>query len=211
MQGLNLGARALVDGAPFTLPALQLQEAEAVGQALLQASEILQRTRHAAQHDPLTGLSNRALFDELLHHQMAGSARRRSRFAVVMLDLDDLKRINDGKGHAAGDAALRATARRILHTLRAADAAARWGGDEFAVLLDGADETQARSTALRLLEALAEPDGEYPEPIGASVGIALWPDAGLDATALMKAADAALYAAKRGGKGRLMLAPDSPP
>ncbi len=211
VQGLNIAARGLVEGGPFTLPSLQLQEAESVGQALLQASETLQRTRHAAQHDPLTGLSNRALFAELLSRQMAGSTRRGSRFALLMLDLDDLKRINDDKGHAAGDAALRATARRILHTLRAADAAARLGGDEFAVLLEGADEIQAKATALRLMEALAEPDGEYPEPLGASVGIALWPEAGRDATALMNAADAALYAAKRGGKGRLILAPDLSP
>lgn len=210
VQGLNLAAQALVEGAPFTLPVLQLQEAHAVGQALLQAAVILQRTRHAAQHDPLTGLSNRTLFGELLHHQMASSSRRRSRFAVLMLDLDGLKRINDGQGHAAGDSALRATARRILHTLRAADAAARLSGDEFAVLLEGADEAQARATALRLLDALAEPDEEYPEPIGASIGIALWPDAGRDSAALMNAADAALYAAKREGKGRVMVAPSVP-
>jgi diguanylate cyclase (GGDEF)-like protein len=210
VQGLNLAAQALVEGAPFTLPVLQLRETEAVGQALLQASMILQRARHAAQHDPLTGLSNRTLFAELLHHQLAGSARRRSRFALLMLDLDNLKRINDDQGHAAGDSALRATARRILHTLRAADAAARLGGDEFAVLLEGADEVQARATAHRLLQALSEPDDEYPEPVGASIGIALWPHAGRDSTSLMSAADAALYGAKRGGKGRLIFAPRMP-
>jgi diguanylate cyclase (GGDEF)-like protein len=210
VQGLNTAARALVDGKPFTLPALQLRETEAVGRALLQASATLQRARHAAQHDPLTGLSNRALFEELLQHQLAGATRRRTGFALLLLDLDDFKRINDERGHAAGDRALRATARRIHHCLRSADAAARLGGDEFAVVLDGADPAQAQAAGLRLLDALGEPDGDYPDAIGVSIGVALWPDAGRDATALMNAADAALYAAKRGGKGRMVFAPVEP-
>jgi len=86
------------------------------------------------------------------------------------------------------------------------DAEARLGGDEFAVLLDGADEAQARATALRLLQPQAEPDDECPAPIDASIGSSRWPDAGRDVASLMAAADAALYAAKRSGKGRLMLA-----
>lgn len=207
VDGLNDAAGALVDGRPVLLPRLQLVEAEAVGQALLKASAVLRDTRHAAQHDPLTGMSNRALFGDLLDRQLAGAARRHGTFAVLALDLDDLKRINDEEGHAVGDCALRATARRILHSTRAADAAARVGGDEFVVLLDDADEEQARHTAARLLVALADPDDEYPRALSASIGVATWPAAGRDAATLLGAADAALYAAKRSGKGHVRVAP----
>lgn len=206
VEGLNTAARALADGGPITLPALRLREADAVGEALLHASDILQQTRHAAQHDPLTGLSNRALFGELLNRQLAGAMRHNGRFAVLMLDLDGLKRINDEGGHAVGDDALRATARRILHTMRAADAAARLGGDEFAVLLDDVDEPQARAAAIRLLAALTTPDDGYPEPLSASIGVAVWPGSGAEAGEILNVADTALYAAKRSGKGRINVA-----
>lgn len=206
VQELNIAARALVDGDPVTLPALRLREADAVGAALLRASGILRQTRHAAHHDPLTGLCNRALFGELLNRQLAGASRHHGQFALVTLDLDGLKRINDEGGHAAGDRALRATARRILHTMRAADAAARLGGDEFAVLLDDVTEPQALAAAVRLRAALATPDEEYAEALSASIGVAMWPGSGVDANELLIAADTALYAAKRSGKGRISVA-----
>lgn len=210
VQNLNTAARALVDGASFTLPRLQLKEAESVGQALQQASEILQRTRHAALHDPLTGLSNRARFLDLLHQQLENTSLRQQPFAVMMLDLDGLKRINDEAGHVTGDQALKATAQRIRATLPADGTAARLGGDEFGLLLPSADRAQAHATALRLLTALAEPDDLYPHPIAVGIGVALWPSAGRDATALIEAADNALYAAKRDDNGHLAFAPALP-
>jgi len=126
-----------------------------------------------------------------------------------MLDLDRFKEVNDTLGHDAGDALLREVSRRLQETLRASDTVARLGGDEFAVLLPGADTESAVGTARKLLAALVEPVTlrEHAVVAGGSSGIALYPDHGADATTLLRQADVAMYAAKRGGTGYALYNP----
>jgi len=160
--------------------------------------------RHQAMHDPLTGLPNRALFNDRLEHALQRRQRTRGHVAVMIVDLDGFKNVNDSLGHLAGDALLVAVARRFTDTLRGFDTIARLGGDEFAILFDGLEATdQAARIAQRVLDALVRP---LPLPerevaIGASVGIALSDGDDTDAGRLLADADAAMYRAKREGKG----------
>ncbi|HWF35112.1 MAG TPA: EAL domain-containing protein [Solirubrobacteraceae bacterium] len=159
--------------------------------------------RHQAFHDSLTGLANRALFEDRLSHAVAMAERRRRPFSVLFFDLDDFKTINDSLGHARGDELLRATANRIRDILRISDTPARLGGDEFAVLIE-AGESEARVAARRILEALAAPfviDGRELR-ISASMGLALW-GAGTTVEELLRNADMAMYAAKSDGKAAI--------
>ncbi|MDP4302378.1 sensor domain-containing diguanylate cyclase [Leptothrix discophora] len=206
VRGLNDAALALGRGQPVRLPPLQLVEADAVGAAILQAARILDNARHLAHHDPLTGLSNRLLFDEMLRHHIADMARSGGTLAVLALDLDGFKAVNDQHGHPAGDRLLQAVAGRITHALRASDVAARLGGDEFMVLLAPASAEQARITAQRLLQALSEPYDGVPLPVSASIGVAVAEAGqGVDAAELALRADRALYDAKRQGKSRVVM------
>ncbi|HTZ09737.1 MAG TPA: EAL domain-containing protein, partial [Acidimicrobiales bacterium] len=160
--------------------------------------------RHQAMHDPLTGLPNRALFNDRLEHALSKRRRVAGHVAVMIVDLDGFKNVNDSLGHLAGDALLVAVARRFGDSLRGFDTIARLGGDEFAILFDGLDATeQAGPIAQRVLDALVRP---LPLPerevaIGASVGIALTDRSDVDAGRLLADADAAMYRAKREGKG----------
>ncbi len=161
--------------------------------------------RHQAFHDSLTGLANRALFEDRLSHALSIATRRRRAFAVLFLDLDDFKTINDSLGHARGDELLRAVAARIRGIVRPTDTAARLGGDEFAVLIEGVEgENGARIAARRILDALAFPfllDGRE-LCVTASMGLALWADAdGVED--LLRNADMAMYAAKADGKASI--------
>ena len=162
-----------------------------------------QELRHQAFHDALTGLANRALFEDRLAHALAGARRHDHPIAVLFLDLDDFKTINDSLGHAVGDELLRTVARRIAAEVRVTDTAARLGGDEFAVLLETMDEdTNADAIAARLLEALRAPIhiGGRELRVSASVGLARSDgDAGVED--LLRNADTAMYAAKDAGKG----------
>ena len=163
---------------------------------------------HQAFHDPLTGLANRALFrDRVTHaleHQGRGGAPRGEDVAIVYLDLDDFKQVNDACGHAAGDELLGVVAQRLLRATRGSDTVARLGGDEFAVLLEGlAASADAEVAVERITRALAAPalvDGRE-TAVGASVGLV---HAGHGATAdeLLRDADTAMYRAKAAGKGR---------
>ncbi|HWF75315.1 MAG TPA: EAL domain-containing protein [Solirubrobacteraceae bacterium] len=184
-------------------------EDSAVGGLVLSMRDVTERKaledelRHQAFHDSLTGLANRALFEDRLSHAVAVAERRRRAFAVVLLDLDDFKTINDSLGHARGDEFLRATANRIRGILRLADTAARLGGDEFAVLIE-AGEAEARVTAGRILDALAAPfviDGRELR-MTASMGVATW-SAGATVEELLRNADVAMYAAKADGKASI--------
>ena len=168
--------------------------------------------RHQALHDPLTGLPNRVLLVDRLSHALVRRTGETG-VAVLFVDLDEFKEINDSLGHAAGDALLAMVADRLSHVLRAGDTAARLGGDEFAFLLEGAVPRQAEEVAARLLSALAEPfslDGRR-VTLAASIGIAaragFVSPAAAEETAdeLLRDADVAMYAAKRQGKGRIQL------
>jgi diguanylate cyclase (GGDEF)-like protein/PAS domain S-box-containing protein len=158
--------------------------------------------RHQAFHDPLTSLANRALFHDRLAHALAAGSRTRDTLAVLFLDLDDFKTINDSLGHAVGDDLLRAVAARIGSVLRPGDTAARLGGDEFAVLLPQMQNVhEANRIATRIRHALADPfilDG-HELTVTASTGIAL-SDETLPAEDLLRNADTAMYAAKQDGK-----------
>ncbi len=156
-----------------------------------------------ALHDPLTGLPNRLLFDERLW----AALRREDRagVAVLYVDLDDFKRVNDTQGHPAGDAVLVEVAQRLQSELRDEDTVARFGGDEFVVLLDGVDAATAMEIAQRLLVSLQPPidtrGGEI--AVGASIGMAFAAAEETASTRLLHAADRALYRAKAAGKGRV--------
>jgi diguanylate cyclase (GGDEF)-like protein/PAS domain S-box-containing protein len=159
---------------------------------------------HQALHDPLTGLPNRTLFYDRLGQALLGARRERKEVALVMLDLDGFKDVNDAFGHAAGDDLLRQWSARLGSGLRATDTAARIGGDEFAWILPRvAGSPAVERMARRRLRVLLEPfaiDKRSLE-IGVSAGIALYPDDGRDADTLMRHADAAMYQAKRQGGG----------
>jgi diguanylate cyclase (GGDEF)-like protein/PAS domain S-box-containing protein len=161
------------------------------------------RIVHMAHHDALTGLPNRLLFHERLEHALLGVRRYNDTLAVLYLDLDHFKTVNDGLGHAAGDKLLQAAAERLRACLRECDMAARFGGDEFAALQIGlAGQHEAGALAERIVTLLSEPyniDGQLVE-IGASAGIALAPIDGETAEQLLANADIALYQAKEDGR-----------
>ena len=173
---------------------------------MLENARLVEQLRHRAFHDPLTGLPNRALFRDRLAHALERSARDPdARYAVLFLDLDDFKRVNDRFGHDRGDDVLRTVAERLGAGLRRGDTAARLGGDEFTVLLeDAVDLDEVRATADRLALRVGRPIGEGDEEvvIGVSIGIALSPEAGTTVDELLTNSDAAMYLAKAAGKGR---------
>ncbi|WP_341647939.1 diguanylate cyclase domain-containing protein [Thauera humireducens] len=156
--------------------------------------------RHLAHHDPLTGLPNRVLLQDRLERALASAQRNGSSLAMLFIDLDGFKPVNDRYGHDTGDALLQAVAKRLRGTLRHSDTAARIGGDEFVVLLPVLAETQdAGLIAAKLRTAIASPfeiDG-HRITISASIGLALYPRDGDTASELMRTADGAMYADKR--------------
>lgn len=162
-----------------------------------------ERLAHLAQYDSLTGLPNRHLFRDRLAHALEHAARRGSQVALLFMDMDKFKEINDSMGHSAGDRVLAMVAERLRNCLRASDTVARFGGDEFIVILeDVASEADAGDVANKLMEAITPPynlDGvEF--FLSTSIGIALYPrDAG-DNDALLKNADLAMYQAKDHGR-----------
>ena len=163
---------------------------------------------HLAFHDALTGLPNRALFVDRVTQALARSSRTTGITAVLFADLDNFKAINDSLGHAAGDELLVVIARRLRESLRPSDSAARFGGDEFAILLeDIGSEGRAVNTCQRIMVSLVAPvdiQGTMIDP-GASIGVALSGDASCNADGLLRDADVAMYAAKAAGKGTYKL------
>jgi diguanylate cyclase (GGDEF)-like protein len=161
---------------------------------------------HNAYHDALTGLPNRALFTERLEQAVSQRSAVEHPPAVLFLDLDWFKAVNDAKGHAAGDALLVEAAARLRSSVRVGDTVARFGGDEFAALVHSdPDGRAARDVAGRLHEALTRPyqlaAGHF--VVGASVGVAFWRP-GSTAAQLLRQADLAMYEAKNEGKGRVV-------
>jgi diguanylate cyclase (GGDEF)-like protein len=203
VEGLIEPALALGSGRPVELSGSTIVEADAVGRALKQASQMLAEANHQAHHDPLTGLCNRTLFDELVVHQLAAAERHGGRLAVIAIDLDGFKAVNDRHGHATGDAVLKTAADRIRKAIRGADVVSRRGGDEFTVLLNHVDQPLAQRIGHKLVATLARPYDGIDVAVSASVGIALYPGSGTTLAALLERADQALYDAKNGGKRRL--------
>ncbi|MBI4492596.1 MAG: diguanylate cyclase [Chloroflexi bacterium] len=162
-----------------------------------------------ALHDALTGLPNRTLLYDRLRQALLAARREQTPLALLWLDLDHFKEVNDTLGHQVGDALLQQVGQRLERALRASDTVARLGGDEFAVILPGADLAGATLAAAKLLQALEEPyvlDARRVE-IGASFGIALYPEHAQDGESLLRRADDAMYAAKRAGGGYAVCAP----
>jgi diguanylate cyclase (GGDEF)-like protein/PAS domain S-box-containing protein len=159
-----------------------------------------ERLRTQAELDHMTGLANRLLFERTLDTEIAAAERAGRHLALLYMDLDNFKAINDQHGHAFGDEMLKCTARRLQGAVRAGDMCARLGGDEFAVLLsDVADIAPAESVAQKIVVTVSEPFacGGVQLAVGASVGVALYPTDGRSAEALIRAADRAMYLAKR--------------
>jgi len=168
-----------------------------------EARHVAELTRRA-YHDALTGLPNRAQLLRTAQQKVAAAARAGTRIALLLLDLDGFKAVNDSSGHDAGDALLNTVGQRLLEAVRDGDLVARLGGDEFAILLNrDPNPAEAVTIAERIHRLLCEPyviDG-VPVAVGASIGIALCPDDAGDMVALMRGADAAMYRAKRHGGG----------
>jgi diguanylate cyclase (GGDEF)-like protein len=204
IRGLVEPALSLGSGSPTeSLPPSRLKEAEAVSRAIVQAGRMLNDARRQARYDPLTGLPNRLLFDELAGSRLSEARRHGVSLAVLMIDLDGFKAVNDMHGHAAGDAVLMAAASRISGLLRESDVVARLGGDEFVVLLGDARVDDAQHVGGKLVAALGAAYPGVVPAVSCSVGIAMYPQDGHTAVELCLHADLALYEAKRTGKQRV--------
>jgi diguanylate cyclase (GGDEF)-like protein len=188
------------DAGPITLARTMTHEAAMA----LENARLYETARKLADRDPLTGFFNHRYLHERLAEEVVRAVRTRQPLSVVMLDLDDFKLVNDTLGHVYGDRVLVHVSNLIRSTLRKSDVAARYGGDEFALILPETDREAAAHAARRILDAFRDSpfsaDGGRSFPIGASIGIATYPDAGRSATDLIAIADAALYESKaRGG------------
>lgn len=158
---------------------------------------------HLAHHDTLTGLPNRMLLQDRLSHAVELACRQGRQFAMLFMDLDRFKHINDSLGHSVGDQLLRSVAIRLMHCARQSDTVSRQGGDEFVVLLSNIKRAEdAAISAQKILAALSTPHliGELKLQISVSIGISVYPDDGQDAETLIKNADSAMYHAKENGR-----------
>jgi diguanylate cyclase (GGDEF)-like protein len=181
----------------LVIASLRAQEASDV------AVEVAVKMTHQAEHDALTGLPNRTLLGERLSQSIALAQRHGKRVALMYLDVDHFKQINDTLGHAIGDRLLQLVARRLQACVRLSDTVCRQGGDEFVILLAEVETVHDAALAARkLIEAMLEPhliDGEMLQ-VTLSIGVSLYPDDGRDAETVVKHADTAMYYAKRGGR-----------
>jgi diguanylate cyclase (GGDEF)-like protein/PAS domain S-box-containing protein len=158
---------------------------------------------HSAQHDFLTGLPNRMLFNDRVNQAIGLAPRHNKKVAVLFLDLDGFKHINDSLGHPIGDKLLQSIAKRLVDCVRGSDTVSRQGGDEFVVLLSEMEQSEdAAISALRILQAVAEPHSidKHDLHVTASIGVSVYPDDGQDAETLIKNADTAMYQAKENGR-----------
>lgn len=175
-----------------------------LSQSMLRLGASEAQAQHLAFHDVLTGLPNRALVEDRLTQALALATRHDQRVALLLIDLDRFKTINDTHGHHAGDELIIAVAQRVSHIVRASDTVGRIGGDEFIVVMPDVDNIgQVQSLAQRIIDELSEPFTLFGSDVwsGASIGLALAPKDGVDRLELMRKADIALYEAKSGGRG----------
>ena len=174
--------------------------------ALSDLSEMMAISRKiafVAAHDALTGLPNRILFQDRLQQTISSASREGTKFAVLFIDLDGFKKINDGMGHTCGDHLLKDVARRLLNIVRQSDTVARWGGDEFVLLIDRLTHvSDAADVATKIKASLSHPfllneGGVFVTP---SIGISLYPGDGDKGEWLLAKADAAMYSTKKNGR-----------
>jgi len=167
-----------------------------------ETKRLLEETQRLASTDPLTGLANRRALNELMERELHNAERYGAPLAFLVLDLDDLKKINDGLGHHAGDEALRSFAEILRANARRGDIVARYAGDEFVLVMAQTDRIATEAILRRIYAAMDRSE------LHCSAGIALFPRHGADATTLFAAADRALYEAKLAGKNRFRFAPE---
>jgi diguanylate cyclase (GGDEF)-like protein len=187
---------------------IEIRDRIMVDHQLAAAMEQEEGSRNAALHDKLTALPNRVLFNDRLEHGIAQAKRHRWMLAVMFVDLDKFKSINDTYGHQAGDAVLQTVAKRLKHTTRNDDTVSRFGGDEFlCVLTQLHEQNEIAMIAAKILKAIQAPcdlrvDDVIVNPcLDASIGISVFPKDGASATALIKRADEAMYGAKEHKSG----------
>jgi diguanylate cyclase len=186
----------------------EVKQRHVLEKRLATATEQGEAARHAAFHDPLTGLSNRALFNDRLEHGLVQAQRHGWGLAVLFIDLDNFKTVNDSLGHGAGDDVLRTIGARLKENARGADTVCRYGGDEFlCLLLEIEDEHDISVIAEKIIKSIHKPCELNARPvvfapkITASVGISIFPKDGATATDLINGADKAMYLAKRNNTG----------
>ena len=177
----------------------------------IERKQVEERLRYLAMHDDLTGLPNRALLYDRLARAIQRSRRKMQetnikwKIAIMMVDLDTFKMVNDNYGHDAGDILLQQVARRLESCLRQTDTVGRWGGDEFLIVLEGVQErADCEAVAEKILLALHSPPLLPPEssPVSASVGLSLFPDDAEDFNALLRTADQTMYEVKNRSRGQ---------
>lgn len=203
-------AIALGSEKPFTIPKLHFAEANELRRALINASVTLHQAQYDAYHDGLTDLPNRAFFHNVLNQQLSLCRRNNTELAVLYIDLDGFKQVNDSYGHAHGDELLRTVSTRIKNAIRASDIAARLGGDEFAIALIYSNLENATLFARKLIEIISAPYQIDTNKviISASIGVAGYPLSAMEGDTLLKNADHAMYNAKALGKRRVCVAPN---
>lgn len=198
-----LGTLCVIGQEPRPFSGEQAESLEILGRAVVTTLELhrsLARMRNLAMTDPLTGLANRRALEQHLVRVIAAGERDRRPFALLLLDLDGFKAVNDREGHAAGDRLLQAAAGVLAATLRGTDTIARIGGDEFAVVLDTRAVEETAAAAERLRVALAGHAVHATANVTVSIGAAIFKRPPVDPAAALAAADAELYAAKRAGR-----------
>ena len=180
----------------------QIDELKKSNQALERSNIELLQAQYRAHHDALTGLANRTLFDEIVDHQLAVCRRTGTQLAVLYVDLDGFKAVNDTHGHATGDQLLCEVAARLKNAIRSYDFAARLGGDEFVVVLANTSMEAAAAVVGKLGDSVSMPYafGPLAIEISASIGVAVYPESGTSSEGLLHSADELMYKAKSARK-----------
>jgi diguanylate cyclase (GGDEF)-like protein len=197
-KGVLLGAMTVATRLPRTFESSDLEFVAAVADQIAVALDRARQHTKEARTDYLTGLANRPEFERSIDRAVAAAERHKRRLALMMIDLDNLKDINDSYGHHVGDEAIRVLAHELQRAVRASDTCGRLGGDEFGVAMPEADERDAREVGQRVRQSLEELNrtAKTPVPVEFSVGITAW-RSGMDWQAMYQAADKALYTDKR--------------
>jgi diguanylate cyclase (GGDEF)-like protein len=197
-KGVLLGAMTVATRLPRTFESSDLEFVAAVADQIAVALDRARQHTREARTDYLTGLANRPEFERAIDRAVAAALRHKRRLALMMIDLDNLKDINDTQGHHVGDEAIRVLAQELQRAVRATDTCGRLGGDEFGVAMPDADERHASDVATRVRQSLEELNraGKSPVPVQFSIGITSW-RSGMDWQAMYQVADKALYVDKR--------------